>query len=104
MIGGEAERWDLLPLGPVRWVVQVITRDADKSGAGAWRRAPNARQHYYGELMGQLAKWSEGDKRDPSTGLPRMAHAAAAALFLLWHDDQDSVELQSLEDDPRSWR
>jgi hypothetical protein len=81
-------RWDLLPWPAVEAVVEVLTWGADmRRTRGEDEReaclAPDARAKNFASLQRHLAAWLRGERTDPETGLPTLAHAAARALFLL---------------------
>ena len=43
----EKPRWDLLPFGPVREVVEVLTFGAKKYAPDNWQRVPEPRRRYF---------------------------------------------------------
>lgn len=81
------DRFDLLPVGPVRWVVKVLTRGAEKYAVDNWQLVPDARRRYYAAALRHITAWWEGERSDPEWGLPHLAHACCCLLFLLWLDD-----------------
>jgi hypothetical protein len=50
---------------------------------GGWRKVPEARERYFDALLRHLACDAEGEKIDPESGLPHLAHAAWNALAIL---------------------
>ena len=78
--------WDLLPIGPLRSVVDVLAFGARKYGVDNWQQVPDARRRYYAAALRHLTAWWEGEKTDPESGLPHLAHAACCVLFLGWFD------------------
>lgn len=80
---GGKDRWDLLPLGPVRSVVQVLTYGAKKYAPNAWRLVPDAKDRYFAAALRHLTAWRDGERLDEESGLPHLAHAACCVLFLL---------------------
>ena len=83
-------RWDLLPVGPVREVVDVLTLGAEKYADNNWQIVPNSRCRYYAAALRHLTAWWEGERHDPETGKSHLAHAACCLLFLLWFDKEPS--------------
>lgn len=81
-------RWSLLPAGTVRAIVQVLEFGATKYSPGNWQRVPGSRQRYYDALMRHIEAWWGGERLDPETRLPHLAHAGCCLLFLLWVDLQ----------------
>jgi hypothetical protein len=82
------EAWELLPIGPVRQVVRVLTYGAGIYTADNWQRVPRARDRYYAAALRHLTAWREGELVDPESKLPHLAHMACCALFLIWFDTQ----------------
>lgn len=79
----EKDRWDLLPTKAVRAVVKVLGFGAKKYGAFNWVKVPEARSRYYAASMRHLVAWWEGERDDPESGLPHLAHALCCIAFLL---------------------
>lgn len=77
------DRWDLLPLDAVRWIVKVLAFGARRYAPGNWRNVENGRDEYYAALMRHLEAWERGELIDPDSKLPHMAHVGCNALFLL---------------------
>jgi hypothetical protein len=82
-------RWDLLPYEAVEQVVQVLTFGAKKyPDPDNWRRVPNHKDRYFAAAMRHLVAWKLGEKVDPETKLPHLAHGVCCMLFLLAKDDE----------------
>lgn len=82
-------RWSLLP--NTTWlVVEALEYGARKYAVNNWQHVPGARRRYYDAAMRHLAAWWEGEKDDPESKLPHLAHAAACLLFLMWFDNQEA--------------
>ena len=88
-------RWDLLPWSAAREIVRVLQFGAAKYGDDNWRHVTDARRRYFSAAIRHLAAWWDGEKRDPESGLPHLAHAGASILFLLVIDEEsrESAEL-----------
>ena len=90
--------WDLLPMGPIQAIVQVLAYGAKKysvfgeagelirSGIGNWKHVEQPREKYYAATMRHLVSWRAGEIIDPETGLLHLAHAGCNVVFLLWFD------------------
>jgi hypothetical protein len=77
------DRWDLLPLEPIREVVKVFTFGASKYGQDQWQKLDNFEERYYAAALRHLSAWRLGEKLDQS-GLHHLAHCAWNILALLW--------------------
>jgi hypothetical protein len=75
-------RWDLLPLNPVKDIVDVLTFGAAKYGPNNWRHVDNAHERYYAALMRHIVAYRGGEINDPESGLPHLAHAMCCLVFL----------------------
>lgn len=81
------DRWDLLPIGPVRWIVKVITFGANKYTDNGWQDVvTKSPDRYYAAALRHLAAWRGGEKLDPESGLPHLACAACNLVFLMWYE------------------
>lgn len=79
-------RYSLLPVAPLRRVVEVLEFGARKYGVGNWMKVPDGRVRYTDALMRHVEAWRGGELLDPETKLPHLAHAICCALFILWLD------------------
>jgi hypothetical protein len=84
----EKERWDLLPVSSVRDVVRVLGFGAAKYSVDNWQKVPDARRRYYAAALRHLVAWWDGERLDPESRLPHLAHAACCVLFLMWFEDR----------------
>jgi len=78
----EKPRWDLLPVVATSHVVDVLTFGARKYAPDNWRTVPEARRRYYAAALRHLVSWWNGERLDPESGLPHLAHAGCCLLFL----------------------
>jgi hypothetical protein len=90
----EKVRVDLLPIGALIEVAKVLTFGASKYGPDNWQHV-KPRRRYYGAALRHLFARGRGEKTDPESGLPHLAHAACCIMFLL------SAEV--CFDDPSAW-
>lgn len=90
-------RWDLLPWGPVGDIVAVLTYGARKYADDNWQIVPDPRRRYFAAAMRRLTAWYSGERRDPESGLPHLAHAGCCLLFLLWFDSTEA-KLRKLDE------
>lgn len=82
-------RWDLLPYESLSDVVDVLTFGAKKYAPENWRLVEGWRGRYFRAAVGHLVKWWRGEKLDPESGLPHLAHACCCVLFLIALDKGD---------------
>ena len=89
-------RWSLLPLEPIQETIKVLMYGADKythevdgktiTGDDNWKMIDDIPNKYYNALMRHITAWKLGEKKDPETNLPHLAHAICCLLFMLWHE------------------
>jgi len=72
----------LLPFRALTEVAKVLEFGARKYAPHRWRDGMNW-SRLIGGLFRHMFKWSEGEERDPETGLSHLAHATCNVLFLL---------------------
>lgn len=77
-------RFDLIPGGALRDVVDVLGFGARTYDAWNWLHVPDWRLRYFNALNRHVdAWWTDGEWLDPDSGLPHLAHATVNAMFLL---------------------
>jgi hypothetical protein len=76
-------RLDLVPMRVVREIAKVLSFGAEKYGANNWQNVEPFEGRYYAALQRHLTSWREGERADPETGLPHLAHAGCCLFFLL---------------------
>jgi hypothetical protein len=80
---GGKPRWDLLPFAALEDVARVLEFGARKYAPDNWRKVEGWRWRYTRAGFGHLAAFARGEKLDPESGLPHLAHAACCLLFIL---------------------
>lgn len=80
---GGKPRWDLLPYDALGPVVDVLTFGASKYDPWNWLHVADANDRYFSALQRHLVAWKLGERLDPESGLPHLAHAGCCLLFLL---------------------
>jgi len=78
-------RLDLLPVGALRQIAEVLGYGAAKYSANNWARGTEW-SRYYAALQRHLFAWWEGEDVDPETGASHLAHAGCCLLFLLEYE------------------
>ncbi len=79
----EKPRWDLLPLAPMKEVVDVLTIGAAKYAPENWRFVQPFDDRYYAGAMRHITDWRLGEKIDSETNKSHLAHAICCLLFLM---------------------
>lgn len=79
---GDKPRMELLPLNAIQEVAKVMTFGANKYAAHGWKSLENAEDRYTGALLRHLTAIQNGEKVDPESGLPHIAHVACNSVFL----------------------
>lgn len=74
-------RFDLIPMRALRSVAVVLALGVPKHGEQGWRTIP-ASKHFECALR-HVVSHALGEKNDPDTGEPHLAHAASRILFML---------------------
>jgi len=72
----------LLPLVAVDQLIGVLEYGAKKYAAENWRKCEDI-DRYYNAALRHLFAWKRGERIDPESGLPHMAHAACSLMFAL---------------------
>lgn len=78
--------WWLVPQ-TFEQVVRVLMYGAEKYAPDNWRKVQDWRKRYYNAARRHLEDWRHGERLDPESGLPHLAHALCCVLFLLALDD-----------------
>ncbi len=91
-------RWDLLPKS-VSVVVEVMTWGETKHSGDEWRRIEGWRIKHFNSAARHLWSWWSGQRNDPESGLPHLAHTVARLLMLLELDVGETNPLEERNDD-----
>jgi hypothetical protein len=80
--GGKNEL-DLLPPRAIEAIGEVLSYGARKYSPDNWRKVPDGQRRYLAACLRHLFAHMRGEKNDPESGLPHLAHAGCCILFLL---------------------
>lgn len=83
---GDKPDWSLLDLNILEDTVKVLTFGAKKYDRDNWQQVKNGEQRYYAALIRHLNAHRSGEKLDPESGLPHLAHAMCCLTFLSYLD------------------
>ena len=82
----DKERWDLVPWGPIRDFVRVLTFGAKKYAPNNWQKVPDATERYFAAAMRHLTAYRQDEIFDKESKLPHLAHAICCLVFMAWFD------------------
>lgn len=80
-------RCDLLPPAALLRVADVLGFGARKYAPHAWREVPDGHRRYLAAALRHVFARMRGERLDPESGLPHLAHAACCLLFALELDE-----------------
>ena len=83
---GNKLEYGLLPPKALEAVVDVLTFGAQKYARDNWKHVDDAKRRYFDALQRHLWAWKMGEKLDPESGKPHLAHAMCCLMFLHEHD------------------
>ncbi|MEM8801114.1 MAG: dATP/dGTP diphosphohydrolase domain-containing protein [Pseudomonadota bacterium] len=72
-----------VPCNALFWTAAACEFGARKYGRHNWREEGLIASVYYDAMMRHAMRYYEGEKNDPDSELPHLAHVAATALILL---------------------
>lgn len=84
-------RWTLLPWVPLSQVVNVLEFGAKRYAVNNWQKVPDASTRYADAAMRHVVARLGGERMDPESGLPHLAHACCCLLFWMWFDARESA-------------
>jgi len=82
-------RWSLLPWREVEEIVRVLMHGSREYNDYNWQKVENGRERYFNAAKRHLLAWWQGERPDPESKLPHLAHAACCILFLMWLDNEE---------------
>jgi hypothetical protein len=80
----DKEDWTLLPLQPIKAIVEILMIGAKKYAPDNWQKVEKDR--YVKATWRHWTAWCAGEKDDPETGKSHLAHIGCNILFLLWFE------------------
>ncbi len=80
--------WTLLPMDVLEDVVKVLEYGARKYERENWKYVKDAVHRYEAAFFRHAVAYINGEKIDPESGLPHLAHATNCLLFIMWFDKQ----------------
>lgn len=78
--------YGLIPPNALHELVVVLTVGAQKYDRDNWKKVPESKRRYFDALQRHLWAWKRGEKLDPETLRPHLAHAMCCLFFLYEHD------------------
>lgn len=79
-------RWELLDLSLIEPLVDILQFGAEKYEPNSWQNVEDPENTWYAALMRHMAAWRKGEKIDPESHLPHLAHIMCNAMFLLHNE------------------
>ena len=77
-------RFDLVDLGTVGAIADVLGFGAQKYGENTWQNLPDGEKRYFAALLRHLEAHQKGDLIDAESGLPHIYHVFTNAYFLTY--------------------
>jgi hypothetical protein len=84
---GGKPRFDLMTWRATAQVIDVLTFGAQTYAPRSWATVPDAYRRYFAAALRHLWARALGERFDPESGLPHLAHAACNVLFICELDD-----------------
>jgi hypothetical protein len=82
--------WDALS-GSILDVLEYGARKHAPLPHDNWRHLPNGRARYAGAAMRHAVAYACGERVDPESGLPTLAHLICSAMFALCHEQKETA-------------
>jgi hypothetical protein len=73
-------------------LVDVLTFGAQKYAPDNWRKVPEAHRRYFAAAQRHFWAWWMGEKVDPESGLPHLAHVLCCVFFILELEEEVKSE------------
>lgn len=83
--------WTLVPFSSLESIVKVLEFGAKKYARDNWQKVPDAERRYSAAALRHLIAREQGERLDPESGLPHLAHAGCCILFALWFESGRGV-------------
>lgn len=81
--GDKDERFELIPVKPLRDVAKVVALGARKYGDNNWRKGDKQfRIRLMGALLRHVYAYMEGEVIDKESGVSHLAHVVTNAMFI----------------------
>lgn len=77
--------WHLMPFDALGVIVDVLDYGQKKYAPRNWEQGMNW-DRPFSACIRHLTAWYDGERCDPETGLPHLAHAGCCILFLLSYE------------------
>ncbi len=82
-------RYSLIPPSATKAIAEVLTFGAAKYAPNSWQTVENAEERYLDALIRHLEAYRSGERLDPESGLPHIAHLLCNAAFLSYFDSKE---------------
>ena len=79
---GGKHMWDLLPIQSMEDIVDILTYGANKYEPNGWMKVKDAKRRYIAAFFRHFMAWLKGEKIDPESGKPHLAHALTNLVFI----------------------
>ena len=86
---GDKLRYSLIPPSALKALAEVLTFGAVKYAPNSWQLVENAEERYLDALIRHLEAYRSGERLDPESGLPHIAHLLCNAAFLSYFDSKE---------------
>lgn len=87
----EKPRYDLMPWQALDAVAAVLTFGARKYTDNGWRTVPGGRARYFAAGVRHCVAFARGQRMDPESGLPTLAHAICSFMFVFELDSSEAT-------------
>jgi len=80
--------WRAVPFEVIDVIAGVFHHGALKYGSKNYQKCEDW-DRYFDAMMRHIVSWRNGEKIDPDSGLPTLAHVICNAWMLLWHEQKE---------------
>jgi hypothetical protein len=95
----DKDRWDLLPLGTIEEVVQVLTYAAKERGDNNWRYVKPFYPRFIAATFRHIKDWILHEKIDKKSGKSHLAHAICNLIFLNEGPARENASTKKITED-----